>query len=123
MITRPAIIATWLLLLGMPVWADMEAARRFLDNEINDTSVLNRAEQEAEMQWFIEAAKPFVGMSINVVSETLTTHEYEAKVLAPAFSEMTGITLTHDLIGEGDVVEVSAGPDGLVLRTASKLGG
>jgi len=105
MITRPAIIATWLLLLGMPVWADMEAARRFLDNEINDTSVLNRAEQEAEMQWFIEAAKPFVGMSINVVSETLTTHEYEAKVLAPAFSEMTGITLTHDLIGEGDVVE------------------
>jgi hypothetical protein len=85
--------------------ADMEAARAFLDAEIGDLSVLTREEQEAEMQWFIDAAAPLAGMSINVVSETITTHEYEARVLAPAFSAITGINVTHDLIGEGDVVE------------------
>jgi glycerol transport system substrate-binding protein len=57
------------------------------------------------MQWFIDAAEPFAGMEIKVVSETITTHEYEAKVLAPAFTAITGIKVTHDLIGEGDVVE------------------
>jgi glycerol transport system substrate-binding protein len=57
------------------------------------------------MQWFIDAAAPYAGMEIKVVSETITTHEYEAKVLAPAFTAITGIKVTHDLIGEGDVVE------------------
>ena len=85
--------------------AEMQAARVFLDAEIGDVSVLSRAEQENEMQWFIDAAKPFSGMAIKVASETLTTHEYEAKVLAPAFTRITGIKVTHDLIGEGDVVE------------------
>jgi glycerol transport system substrate-binding protein len=90
---------------GAPAWADMEAAKAFLDAEIGDLSVLTRAEQEAEMQWLVDAAKPFVGMEIKVVSETIATHEYESKVLAPAFTAITGIKLTHDLIGEGDVVE------------------
>jgi glycerol transport system substrate-binding protein len=89
----------------MPAWADMEAAKAFLDAEIGELSTLSRADQEAEMQWFIDAAKPFAGMEIKVVSETITTHEYEAKVLAPAFTAITGIKITHDLIGEGDVVE------------------
>ena len=44
-------------------------------------------------------------MEIKVVSETITTHEYESKTLAKAFSEITGIKLTHDLIQEGDVIE------------------
>jgi glycerol transport system substrate-binding protein len=57
------------------------------------------------MQWFIDAGKPFAGMEIKVVSETIGTHEYESKVLAPAFTAITGIKITHDLIGEGDVVE------------------
>jgi len=90
---------------AMPAWADMEAAKAFLDAEIGELSTLSRADQEAEMQWFIDAAKPFAGMEIKVVSETITTHEYEAKVLAPAFTAITGIKITHDLIGEGDVVE------------------
>jgi len=90
---------------AMPAWADMNAAKAFLDAEIGDLSTLSRADQEAEMQWFIDAAKPFAGMDIKVVSETITTHEYEAKVLAPAFTAITGIKITHDLIGEGDVVE------------------
>ena len=88
-----------------PAWADMDAAKAFLDAEIGELSTLDRAAQEAEMQWFIDAAKPYAGMDIKVVSETITTHEYEAKVLAPAFTAMTGIKITHDLIGEGDVVE------------------
>jgi len=57
------------------------------------------------MQWFIDAAKPFKGMEIKVVSETLTTHQYESQVLAPAFTAITGIKVTHDVIQEGDVVE------------------
>ena len=48
---------------------------------------------------------PFRGQEINVVSETITTHEYEARTLAKAFSEITGIKLRHDLLQEGDVVE------------------
>ncbi|NNU81694.1 carbohydrate ABC transporter substrate-binding protein [Halovulum dunhuangense] len=94
-----------LIALAGPAFADMNAARAFLDAEIGDLSSLTREEQEAEMQWFIDAAAPFEGMSINVVSETITTHEYEAQVLAPAFTAITGIQVTHDLIGEGDVVE------------------
>ncbi|MEM7711810.1 MAG: carbohydrate ABC transporter substrate-binding protein, partial [Pseudomonadota bacterium] len=90
---------------AMPAFADMEAARAFLDNEIAGLSVLTREEQEAEMQFFVDAAEPFQGMEISVVSETITTHEYESQVLAPAFTAITGIQVTHDLIGEGDVVE------------------
>ena len=58
-----------------------------------------------EMQWFIKAAEPFKGMEINVVSETIDTHEYESQVLAKAFTEITGIKVKHDIIQEGDVVE------------------
>lgn len=98
-------IALALMVTGIPAWADMDAAKAFLDAEIGDLSTLSRADQETEMQWFIDAAKPFVGMDIKVVSETITTHEYESKVLADAFTKITGIKVTHDLIGEGDVVE------------------
>ena len=91
--------------MGVPAYAGMDEAREFLDSEIGDTSVLSREEQEAEMQWFVDAAQPFAGTEIKVVSETITTHEYESQVLAPAFTAITGIQVTHDLIGEGDVVE------------------
>ena len=94
-----------IMLASGPAFADMEAATAFLDAEIEDLSSLTREEQEAEMQWFIDAAEPLQGMEIRVVSETITTHEYESQVLAPAFTAITGIQVTHDLIGEGDVVE------------------
>lgn len=102
---RTTAMALALIAVGMPAWADMDAARKFLDAEIGNLSSLSRADQEKEMQWFIDAAKPLAGMDIKVVSETITTHEYESKVLAPAFTAITGIKVTHDLIGEGDVVE------------------
>ncbi|MGS4946702.1 ABC transporter substrate-binding protein [Meridianimarinicoccus sp. RP-17] len=102
--TSSTAIGLALMIGGTPAFADMEAARAFLDEQI-ERSTLSRADQEAEMQWFVDAAEPFQGMSINVVSETIATHEYESQVLAPAFTAITGIEVTHDLIGEGDVVE------------------
>ncbi|WP_462324264.1 ABC transporter substrate-binding protein [Desulfoplanes sp.] len=80
------------------------AAKKWVDQEFQPSS-LSKAEQMKEMDWFIKASKPFRGMDIKVVSETITTHEYEAKTLAKAFAEITGIKVTHDLIGEGDVIE------------------
>lgn len=84
--------------------ADMDAAKRLVAEEFQP-STLSQDEQLKEMEWFMNAAKPFKGMEINVVSETIATHEYEAKTLAKAFEEITGIKVNHDLIGEGDVVE------------------
>ena len=82
----------------------VKVAEKWVDSEFQP-STLTRDQQLAEMKWFIDAAKPFRGKKINVVSETIETHSYEAKTMAKAFSEITGIVLTHDLIQEGDVIE------------------
>lgn len=84
--------------------ADMAAAERWIDGEFQP-STLSRAEQLREMQWFIRAAEPFRGMEINVLSETIPTHEYESKTLTRAFEEITGIKVNHQLLGEGEVVQ------------------
>ena len=84
--------------------ADVAAAKKWIDSEFQP-STLTTAQQLEEMKWFIKAAKPFKGMAIKVVSETIPTHEYESKILAKAFEEITGIKVTHDLIQEGDVIE------------------
>src|SRR5215208_1734656 len=84
--------------------AGIDEARRYVDSEFQP-STLSKEDQLKEMEWFVNAAKPFQGMEINVVSETITTHEYEARTLAKAFTEITGIKVNHDLIQEGDVVE------------------
>ncbi|GGK55383.1 ABC transporter substrate-binding protein [Amphritea balenae] len=81
-----------------------DAAKQWVSTEFVK-STLSEAEQLEELKWFAEAAKPFRGMTINVASETIATHEYESKVLAKAFEELTGIKVVHDLIQEGDVVE------------------
>ena len=105
---RHLTLAALLVLAGVPgaAWADQyeDAASRWIGSEFKP-STLTPEQQLAELKWFIKAAEPFRGMKINVVSETITTHEYESKVLAKAFSEITGIQLTHDLLQEGDVVE------------------
>ncbi|WNG14376.1 ABC transporter substrate-binding protein [Cystobacter fuscus] len=81
-----------------------KAAEKWVDEEFQP-STLTREQQLAEMKWFREAAAPFRGQTINVVSESIDTHVYESKVLAKAFSEITGINLKHDIIQEGDVIE------------------
>src|SRR5262245_34552577 len=87
-----------------PVALDADAIPRWVDTELRP-STLSRDEQIAELGWYREAAKPFAGMEISVVSETLTTHEYEARVLRAAFEDVTGIRVRHELIQEGDVIE------------------
>ena len=87
-----------------PAFADEAAAKKWIDSEFQP-STLSKDDQMKEMQWFIKAAAPYKGMEINVVSETLTVHEYESKTLAKAFEEITGIKVKHDIIQEGDVVE------------------
>ncbi|BHH85177.1 ABC transporter substrate-binding protein [Desulforhopalus sp. 52FAK] len=86
------------------VQAGIDEAKSWVENEFQP-STLSKDDQVKEMEWFIKAAEPFKGMEIKVVSETITTHEYESKTLAKAFTEITGIKVTHDLIGEGDVIE------------------
>ncbi|NQT69496.1 MAG: carbohydrate ABC transporter substrate-binding protein [Desulfobacteraceae bacterium] len=100
------IIVFALIFSGVPCWSSqqMDAAKKWVDNEFQP-STLTKAEQMKEMEWFMNAAKPFKGMHIKVVSETIPTHEYESKVLAKAFEEITGIKVSHDLIQEGDVIE------------------
>ncbi|HEA53090.1 ABC transporter substrate-binding protein [Marinobacter antarcticus] len=81
-----------------------DAAEKWVNNSF-ERSTLSEKEQMQEMAWFTKAAKQFRGMEINVVSETLATHEYESNVLAKAFAEITGIKVNHTLIQEGDVIE------------------
>lgn len=107
--TRHGMALTALLTLsGLAgtAWADTyeDAAKKWIESEFNP-STLSPEQQMEELRWFIKAAEPFRGMEINVASETITTHEYESKTLARAFSEITGIRLRHDLMQEGDVVE------------------
>ncbi|MFT0531515.1 ABC transporter substrate-binding protein [Castellaniella hirudinis] len=88
-------------------WAGMAEAEKWIDTEFQP-STLTKDQQKAEMQWFVDAAAKLKDKGvkeISVVSETLTTHEYESKVLAKAFEEITGIKVNHEIIQEGDVVE------------------
>jgi glycerol transport system substrate-binding protein len=87
-----------------PAAAGMDEARRWVESEFQP-STLSREDQLKEMEWFINAAKQYQGQEIKVVSETIDTHAYESQVLARAFSEITGVKVTHDLIQEGDLVE------------------
>ena len=57
------------------------------------------------MQWFIDAATPYAGMEINVLSEAIPTHHYKSATLTKAFEEITGIKVNHQLLGEGEVVQ------------------
>lgn len=68
-------------------------------------SALEKDAQRKELKWFADAAKPYKGVKITSCSEGLTTHNYEKDVLAKAFTEITGIEVTHEIIGEGEVVD------------------
>jgi len=97
--------AALVLMTPTASWADMAAAEKWVDEEFQP-STLSREDQLKEMQWFIDAAKPFAGMEINVLSEgPLGTHDYESTVLTKAFEEITGIKVNHQELGEGEVVQ------------------
>ena len=86
------------------VFAGQAEAEKWVNDEFQP-STLSKSAQMEEMAWFIKAAEPFKGMEINVLSETIPTHEYESKVLTKAFEEITGIKVNHQLLGEGEVVQ------------------
>ncbi|MDH3741269.1 MAG: ABC transporter substrate-binding protein [Hyphomicrobiales bacterium] len=99
-----ASVAAIALSMASPAFAGMAEAEKWINDEFQP-SALSKDAQKAEMQWFIDAAKPFAGMEINVLSETIPTHEYESKTLTKAFEEITGIKVNHQLLGEGEVVQ------------------
>ena len=84
--------------------ARLSAAERWAKVEFQP-STLTPDEQMAELEFFMRAAAPFRGEQIYVVSETIATHEYEARVLARAFREITDVTVIHELLRENDLVE------------------
>ena len=92
-----AVCLTW---MSLPALAGEAEARKWVDSEFQP-STFAKDQQMAEMKWFIDAAKKLQAKGvkeISVVSETITTHEYESKTLAKAFEEITGIKVKHDLI-------------------------
>ena len=100
-------VSAALLMLAIgtaPALADSDAAKKWIESEFQP-STLSKDEQMAEMAWFIKAAEPFRGMEINVLSETIPTHDYESETLTKAFEEITGIKVNHQLLGEGEVVQ------------------
>ena len=99
-----AVAAAALTVSAYSAVADVAAARKWVADEFQPSSI-SKAEQMAEMKWFIKAAEPFVGMEINVLSETIPTHTYESTVLTRAFEEITGIKVNHQVLGEGEVVQ------------------
>ncbi|MFC5585054.1 ABC transporter substrate-binding protein [Nitratireductor kimnyeongensis] len=84
--------------------ADMEAAERWVAEEFDD-STLSADERLAEMKWFIDAATDLDGVSIKVLSDGIPVHKYDAEVLAKAFTEITGIEVTHEVVDEAGVIE------------------
>ncbi len=111
---KPGATATTAATAASPAGTD--AAKKWIDSEFTP-STLSKDQQAAELKWFAEAAAKLKAKGvteISVVSETITTHEYEAKTLAKAFGEITGITVKHDLILVGVVVEI--------LKTSLKSG-
>lgn len=98
-------------LLPTSLWAAEPIERALAELTPSSLSV---AQQRQELDWFIQAARPFQGMTVRVVSEDIKTHWYEANVLAPLFSQLTGIRVIHEITGEDDVVNK--------LRTQAQLG-
>lgn len=79
-------------------------AKHWIESEFRQ-STLTKHQQLEEMSWFIDAAKPYHGMTIKVVSERIDTHWYEANTLTKAFEDITGIKVIHEITGEDDVVK------------------
>ena len=99
-----AVAASALIVSAQSAFADLAAAEKWVTEEFQP-STLTKEEQMSEMEWFINASKPFVGMEIAVLSEGIPTHDYESKVLTKAFEEITGIKVIHQILGEGEVIQ------------------
>lgn len=71
---------------------------------IFEPSVLSHTERLRELEWFEYVSSDLSGIKIRSTAENIETHYWESQFLAPAFEELTGISVSHDIQGEGDVV-------------------
>ena len=84
-------VAVWFSIVTISnAFADghMAAIKKWSNGEFS-LSALSAKEREKELKWFHDAAKPFAGMTLKVVSEGIPTHVYESKTLTKAFEEIT----------------------------------
>ena len=99
-----SVVSVALFSLNSFAFAGEKEAKKWVNDEFQP-STISKSKQMKEMKWFINAAKPFKGMEINVLSEGIPTHTYESKTLTKAFEEITGIKVNHQILGEGEVVQ------------------
>ena len=99
-----SVVSVALFSLNSVAFAGESEAKKWVNDEFQP-STISKSKQMEEMKWFINAAKPFNGMEINVLSEGIPTHTYESKTLTKAFEEITGIKVNHQILGEGEVVQ------------------
>ena len=90
---------------GFFVSLSSEVSAEYGEFERFSTAVINAFAMPAVGNYFGGLNERRPGMEINVLSETIPTHEYESKVLTKAFEEITGIKVNHQLLGEGEVVQ------------------
>ena len=102
--TLIGVVSAALLVFNSFSFAGEKEAKKWVNDEFQP-STISKSKQMKEMKWFINAAKPFIGMEINVLSEGIPTHTYESKTLTKAFEEITGIKVNHQILGEGEVVQ------------------
>lgn len=69
-----------------------------------EPSAISVEARQKELAWFQKAAQPLKGLKIRTVAESISTHTWESEVLAKAFTELTGIEVSHTIMGEGDLV-------------------
>lgn len=103
----PAFLAIFFIMVPTIIFADSmakTAAKKWIEIEFQP-STLTKTEQMKEMEWFINAAKDLKGVEIRVLTDGLPVAMYESGPLRKAFSEITGIKVIHDNLGEKDVVE------------------
>lgn len=81
-----------------------DAIKKWVETEFQPSTLAKEA-QMAEMEWFMNAAKPFAGLKLSCVSESLKVHDYESATLTKAFAEITGIEVKHDIMDEGALVD------------------
>jgi glycerol transport system substrate-binding protein len=112
-----ALVCAALATVGLSAHSDMVAAQRWVDTEFKLSS-LGRAQQLDEMRWFVQTGATLQQRGvrkIRVVSEDIATHNYESRVLARAFEDITGIAVEHEITSEGALVDQ--------LYTAMQSGG
>ncbi len=102
--TAAAAVGSAAIIAPTPSYAQqLDAAKKWVDSEFQP-STLTKEQQMGEMEWYIKASAPFKGMEVSTVSEILSVHDYESKVLTKAFADITGIKVNHELMNEGLLV-------------------